>query len=477
MNPLVILLIGVAAVLVFILVLRLHAVLSLLLAALITGLLTSPELIYEYGLHAGMSAEAAQSLAGTTVGKRLAGAFGNTSGKIGILIAMASIIGTCLLRSGAAERIIRSLLAVFGKRNPSLAFLTGSFTLAIPIFFDTVFYLMMPLVKSVGIRNPRQFALSLMAVTASAAMAHSLIPPTPGPLFVAEEMGVDLGAMIIGGLAVGIITVGAGYLYALWASRKWDLPVRDTPDIKVEELKRFAAKDSSELPGLTLSLLPILLPLVLIAGNTFLTAAFADETTRSATQSNLLSFFQTIGDSNIALTISALVALWLLWSQEKNIDNFKKYITESLTAAGLIILITASGGAFGKMLQQTGIGIMISNAAAGYQTAILPLGFFIAALMRTAQGSATVAMITAIGILSGFGNGADLGFHPVYLALVIGCGSKVIPWMNDSGFWIVTQMSGMHEQETFRFFSILLTVMAFAGLIAIMILANVLPFA
>jgi len=128
------------------------------------------------------------------------------------------------------------------------------------------------------------------------------------------------------------------------------------------------------------------------------------------------------------------------------------------------------------MLQQTGIGIIISDLSASYQSAILPLGFFIAALMRTAQGSATVAMITAIGILSGLGSSADLAFHPVYLALVIGCGSKVIPWMNDSGFWIVTQMSGMKEHETFRFFSVLLAVMGFSGLIAVMILANLFPF-
>jgi len=311
MNPLIILLIGISAVLFFILVLRLHAVLSLLLAALLTGLLTSPELIYQFGLHSGMSEDAAQSLSNTPISKRLASAFGNTSGKIGILIAMASIIGTCLLRSGAAERIIRSLLTLFGNKNPSMAFLTGGFTLAIPIFFDTVFYLMMPLIKSVGIRNPKQFALCLMAVTASAAMAHSLIPPTPGPLFVAEELGVDIGVMILGGLVVGAITVSCGYLYALWASRKWDLPVRDTPDISVEELKRFVSKDPDSLPSVGVSLLPILLPLLLIAGNTVLTASFKGQDDLSAFQSGMLSFFQTIGNSNIALTLSALVALWL----------------------------------------------------------------------------------------------------------------------------------------------------------------------
>ncbi|MCK4993265.1 MAG: hypothetical protein KAS29_22355, partial [Bacteroidales bacterium] len=153
MDPILIILIGTLVVLFCIIVLKLHAVISLLSAALVTGLLTSPELIFDYAIHSGMTDQEAHSLAGVALGKRLAIAFGNTSGKIGILIALASIIGTSLMRSGGAERIVRSLLGLFGKKNASLAFLSGSFTLAIPVFFDTVFYLMIPLVKSIGVRN------------------------------------------------------------------------------------------------------------------------------------------------------------------------------------------------------------------------------------------------------------------------------------------------------------------------------------
>ena len=161
MDPIIIILIGTAVVLFCIIVLKLHAVISLLVAALVTGLLTSPELIMNYGTHSGLSVQEAVELAKLPLGKRLATAFGNTSGKVGILIALASIIGTSLMRSGGAERIVRSLLALFGKKNSSLAMLTGSFTLAIPVFFDTVFYLMIPLVKSIGIRNPKKFGLFL----------------------------------------------------------------------------------------------------------------------------------------------------------------------------------------------------------------------------------------------------------------------------------------------------------------------------
>ena len=135
MDPIVIILIGTAVVLFCIIVLKLHAVISLLFAALVTGLLTSPDLILNYAIHSGLSDLETQSLSNLGIGRRLAQAFGNTSGKIGILIALASIIGVSLMRSGAAERIVRSLLGLFGKKNASLAFLTGSVTLAIPVFF------------------------------------------------------------------------------------------------------------------------------------------------------------------------------------------------------------------------------------------------------------------------------------------------------------------------------------------------------
>jgi len=457
-------------------VLRLHAVISLLLAALVTGLLTTPEILYDYAIHKGMSESEAGDLAQQLIGKRLSTAFGNTAGKIGILIALASVIGTSLMKSGGAERIIRSLLGLFGKKNASLAFLSGSFALAIPVFFDTVFYLMIPLVKSISVRDPKKFSLYLMAVIAAGVMAHSLIPPTPGPLFVAEELGIDLGAMMLGGLVIGIITTISGYAYAKWANKKWKLPLRDTPDISIEELKQISAKGVTELPGIWISILPIILPILLITGNTILNMVFeGGGKAQNAFTSNLLAAFSLLGDSKIALTISAIIALYLLWTRVKDTKLYEKYISESLLSAGLIILITSTGGAFGQMLQQTGIGARVELLANSYQMAILPLAFIITAVVRSAQGSATVAMVTAIGVMSGFAN-AGLSFHPVYLALVIGCGSKIFAWMNDSAFWIISRMSGMDEKETVRHFSFLLMVMGLSGLVAIMILSTIFPF-
>jgi GntP family gluconate:H+ symporter len=281
--------------------------------------------------------------------------------------------------------------------------------------------------------------------------------------------------MIIGGFIIGIFTSLCGYVYAIWANKKWDLPMRDTADVSVEELKVLSEKETKDLPSLWISILPVVLPLFLITANTFSEISGTNTTTSSTFQYYWDSLFSVIGDPNIALAISAAIAIILLWIRVKDSKLFQKHISESISSAGVIILITTAGGVFGKMLEQTGIGISLGNLAASYQVAVLPLAFFITAAIRTVQGSAMVAMVTASGIMSGV-IGSDLGFHPVYVALAIGCGSKIFTWMNDSAFWIVTEMCAMEEKETIRHFSFLSMVMGFSGLIMIMILSSFLPF-
>ncbi|MES2239630.1 MAG: GntP family permease [Bacteroidota bacterium] len=475
MNPIYIILIGTSVVLFCILVLKLHAVISLLLAALATGLLTSPALIFDYALHSGLSNEEAHEMANLVIGKRLSNAFGNTSAKVGILIALASIIGVSLMKSGGAERIIRAILSLFGEKKAALALLCSSFLLTIPVFFETVFYLMLPLIKSMGVRNPKKYSLYLMVVIAGGVMAHSLVPPVPGPLFVAKALKVEIGVMMLGGIVIGAITVSVGYFYARWANLKWKLPMRNTQEMSLKDLEQFTDFKNSELPKLWISLLPVLLPIVLISSNVLSKFLIGENTANlSSFQNELLNVLSTVGDPNMALIISATIAVGLLSSRLKNTKEFQKIISGSLSSAGVIILIIASGGVFGQMLEQTGIGIAIGKLASNYQMAILPLAFFITAALRTAQGSATVAMVTAVGVMSGVSS-AGLHFHPVYLALVIGCGSKIFTWMNDSAFWVITEMTGMEEKETIRHFSFLSMIMGFTGLIAIMVLSTFFP--
>jgi GntP family gluconate:H+ symporter len=268
-DPLWLLLIGMIVVLGGILLLRLHAFLALILGALIVGSLTTSAALESYANQKEMTVKEKTALVDSSVGQRVAQGFGRTCTKIGILIAMASIIGKFLLESGAAERIVRSLIKWLGEKRASHAFLSSGFLLGMPVFFDTVFYLMMPLGKAMGIRTGRNYGLYIMAIVAGATMTHSLVPPTPGPLFVAGALSVNMGLMIVGGIVVGLFTVSAGYLYALWANRKWPVPVRDTADTSADDLKSMTEKDEASLPPFWLSMLPIILPVILIAGGTF----------------------------------------------------------------------------------------------------------------------------------------------------------------------------------------------------------------
>lgn len=425
-----------------------------------------------------MTATETEALVQQSVGERVATAFGRTCTKIGILIAMASIIGKCLLESGAAERIVRTALKRFGEPRAPLAFLSSGFLLAIPVYFDTVFYLMIPLAKAMGMRTRRNYGLYVMAIVAGGTMAHSLVPPTPGPLFVAGELSVSIGLMILGGIIAGLFTVSAGYAYALWANRRWPISLRDSADISTADLEAFSSKDERELPSFWLSVLPIVLPVALIAGRTimgsFVQAPSSGESSRVL--GGLFRLFNYLGNPNIALALSAAIALGTLaLHQRSDRKRIATFVQNALSSGGVIILITAAGGAFGGILQQTGIGHRIQELASTHQLAVLPLAFVVTAVVRTAQGSATVAMITAIGIMGGFADASQLGFHPLYLALAIGCGSKPIAWMNDSGFWVISKMSGMTEGETLRLSSAMMVVMAFVGLAVIMIFARVLP--
>jgi GntP family gluconate:H+ symporter len=401
---------------------------------------------------------------------RVASAFGTTCGSIGIVIAMASIIGKCLLESGAADRIIRSLLGLLGEARAALAFVLGGFALGIPVFFDTVFYLMIPLGKALRIRTGRNYLLYVLGITAGGTMAHSLVPPTPGPLVIAEQLGVNIGAMMIGGCVVGIFASTSGYLYALWANRRWEIPLRDTEDAKLEDLEKLAHRDASELPGLFVSMLPIALPVILIGGATL----FDPKVTGVVVDAQVKRIIDVLGDKNIALVISAAIAmLTMVLVKKADKHAIGRDVQSALASGGVIILITAAGGAFGSMLKETGIGEMIAQASpSGSPLLVLPMAFAIAALVRTAQGSATVAMITAGGILAGL---PDFGFHRVYLALAIGCGSKPFPWMNDSGFWVICKMSGMTEGEMLKTVSPMVSFMGVVGLIVTMIGAVLFP--
>ena len=460
MDPIFLLLIGMVIVIGGILWLRLHAFVALLAAAVVVAVLTPREAVERVAIAQGATAAAAAAQADEPLGTKLAKRFGNASTQLGLLIAMASIIGVCLLASGGAERVVRSLLGLFGERQAWLVFGISGFVLGIPMFFDTVFLLLIPLARAMALRTGKNYLLYVMCICAGTTMTHSLVPPTPGPLFVANALKVDIGLMMVGGILLGIATTSVGLAYAWWANKRWSV-IPTAADSAAERPDR-------DLPALWVALLPIVLPVVLISGQTI--------STTLAKGSDFAALMTQIGNPTLALTVSAAIALGhLMWRLRADRATVRAHMQTALSDAGTIILVTAAGGIFGGVLQETGVGLRIRELALVYQIAVLPLAFFVTALVRIGQGSATVAMVTSVGILGGFTADGGLGFHPLYIALVIGCGSKLIPWMNDSGFWVVCKMSGFREIDTLRSFSIQLALMGTAGFIFVMLAAWMFP--
>lgn len=448
--------------------LRLHAFVALLVGALAVAVLTAPTAVERSALARGATAEAAATLARQHPAERIAQGFGRTAGQLGIMVAMASIIGSALLASGAAERIVRALLAVVGQARAGLAFLAAGFLLGIPVFFDTVFYLLVPLAKAMRLRTGGHYLLYVLAIVAGGTMTHSLVPPTPGPLFTASALGVNLGTLIVGGSIVGAVASTAGYLFARAADRRFSIPLRESPDTMVT-LETLTARPLSALPPLWLSLAPVLLPIVLITAN----AAMASRGSTDA-PSWPAAAVAWAGDRNMALVIAAAVAGLLLWRHVERTAS-RTAVREALESAGVIVLITAAGGAFGSALQQTGLGATLEALTVAYQLPVLLLAWGLTMVVRTAQGSATVAMITSAGVLGPLAAAGSLGFHPVYLALAIGCGSKPVWWMNDSGFWVITRMSGLTEPEALRVLTPMSVIMGTFGLAATLVGAWLLP--
>ncbi len=457
---------GMLIVIVGIVVLRWHPFIALIVASLAVAGLTPTEAIYEAHLGPEQAASgeidpAAREKANSWFVSRVTDAFGKGCAGIALIIAMAAIIGKCLLDSGGARRIVDSMMKKFGLEGTPFAFAASSFTLGIPVFFDTVFYLMIPLAKAMRRTSGKDYLLYILTIVAGATMAHSLVPPTPGPLTVAGFFGdaVSVGSMMLGGLIVGVCTVSAGIAFAFWANRRWTI---ELPDGESSSVETTGAESG---PPLWFALLPILLPVILIGTQTVL-GNFGMES----------DVFRFLGDKNIALLLSAGVSILLLTRHKNSGQSMREVVQDALSTGGVIILVTAAGSAFGAILKDTGIAREIGElVGSGASFALIAVAYGVTALVRTAQGSATVAMITAGGIIGPIAAAVSLPYSALYLALAIGCGSKPISWANDSGFWVIGRMSGMTPTETFKTVSIMMIVMSLVGLAVIFLGAVLIP--
>jgi GntP family gluconate:H+ symporter len=460
MHPLLILGIGVAIVISMIVVLRINAFIALITAALIVSLLAPGPLAEKVS--------------------RVAVAFGNTTGNIGIVIALAVVIGRCMMDSGAADRIVRAFLSLLGEKRSATALMASGYVLSVPVFFDTVFYLLVPLARSMTRRTGKHYLKYALAIAAGGVITHSLVPPTPGPLFMAENLGIDIGVMIIAGALVALPASFVGMLFASWRDRTMNIQMRPLATGESEP-EPF---DDNELPALSVSLLPILLPVALVSANTIV-SVFAKTAAQGSYLRSLADFVAVLGNVNLAMLLAATIAMWMLKSKRQlSLARLGKIVEGSLMSGGIVILITAGGGAFGAMLKAAQVGPAIkqlfgqNSADATGGIMLLVLGAIIASVMKISQGSGTVAMITASSMVAAMIPSMDtLSYHPAYLATAIGGGSMICSWMNDSGFWIFVKMTGLTEAEGLKSWTIQLVVMGLVAVVVSLILAMVLPLA
>lgn len=450
MDPLLILLLGIVVLVVMIIVLRLNAFVALITCAMLVSLLSPGEISQKIS--------------------RVAVEFGNVVGGVGIIIAFAAIIGKCLMDSGAADRIARTFLRISGEKHASAAIMGSGFLLSIPVFFDTVFYLLVPLARSLCRKTKKNYLLYVTAIVAGGTITHTLVPPTPGPLYMASAFGVDLGLMMFVGVIVALPSAIAGLFVCKLLDHKLQIPMRE-----YKTMTEPTPLKDEDLPPLWLSLLPIILPILLITSNTLAKGLNASAA--------LLDITGLVGHPVFALFISMVISMYLLASKrDLKLQQLSGKVEEALLSGGMIILVTAGGGAFGAMLRLAGLQDSVSSWVSvgdqGIGLSILLIAFGVACLIKFAQGSTTVALITSASMFSAMGLTSEiLGFNLVYMAAALGSGAMVGDWMNNSGFWIFSRMSVLTETETLKSWTVVTACMGFCSITVTLILATIMPIA
>ncbi len=483
--PFVVLVVSVVFVIFAITKLRLHAFVALIFAAFLAGFMAESfpaSVLQKLPVGTRVMVEGNQWLA--TVELTMI-EFGNTAGAIAVSIGLAAIIGMALMESGAADKVVRRFLAFFGQRRAGAALLWSTYILSIPIFFDTMFMLMVPLARALRLRTGRDYTLYLLCICCGGVVTHSLMVPHPGPLAMVDNFKLDLGLTVIFGIIGGVLPVGGGYYVAKWINRRVEIPLREIRGASLADLEGISHKSESELPSFFWSIVPVLLPIFLISlASTFelIRGGFPSLVSSMGGPvifDGIRRWVALFGNKNIALFLGTGIALWVLARQRGlGFRRIEELIGPPIEVAGVIILITSAGGAFGLMLRNAGVGDAIKSAAEGYSINLLVLAWAVAAVIRIAQGSATVAMLTTSAMVLPMvepAAGGILPYHRLYVYMAIGFGAFACSWMNDSGFWVVNRLSGMTETETLRTWTVLLTAVSVLGLIVTLAAAHILP--
>jgi GntP family gluconate:H+ symporter len=380
-----------------------------------------------YGLMMGMDTD--------LIVKSISEGFGGVMGSVGLLILLGVILGTFLEKTGGALVIAEKVLKWVGEKSVNLSLMLSSWVLSIPVFGDSTIIMMNPIAKSLAAKSSLSYASTIIAVSLGAMASHSLVPPTPGPIATAGILGADLGLVIFYGGLVSLLTLIPLLIFVQKVVTK--IPLK--PAVMADE----KTIPTSDRPKFTAALLPILIPLILI-----IVASTANYPTKPMGEGNFIKAIQFLGTPVIALLIGAVLSFTLPKKFDRKLLSASGWIGEAILLAAPVILITGAGAVFGKMLQNSGVGDLVTSTMSDANWGIF-LPFLIAFGLKTAQGSTTVAMITTASIIAPMLGplGLDSEMMKVFTCVAIGAGALGISHANDSGFWVVTQLSGMTTKQ------------------------------
>lgn len=429
---------GIAVLLFLILKLRINAFIALLIGSITVGLIA--------GLDANQIIKTVQD------------GMGSTLGFVATVVGLGAMFGGILEASGGAKTIADFMVSKFGLKKAPSAMVISGFLIAIPVFFDVAFIILVPMIYALQRKTGKSLLLYAIPLLAGLAITHAFIPPTPGPIAVADIIGADLGWVILVGILAGIPTaLVAGLLFGRYISKR----------IFIEAPKLIDSFDPPTLPPIGQTLLIIAFPIILILLNTIVSTGVLGITNKT-----VLNGIALVGHPFSALIIANILA-WYFFGIRKGFTKQQLFdiTSKSLTPAGTIILLTGAGGVFKQVLTNTGAGELLATSLSNAGFPVLAFAFISAAVVRIVQGSSTVAMITAAGLVSPLLVNAALS--PVELAcmvIAIASGASIFSHVNDSGFWLVGQYLGITEKQTFKSWTMMTTILAFVGIFTVSIL-------
>ncbi len=430
--------IGIAILLFLILKLKINAFIALLIGSISVGLL------------AGLNAK--------EIIDTIKDGMGSTLGFVATVVGLGAMFGAILEYSGGAKTIANFMITKFGLKNAPLAMVVSGFLIAIPVFFDVAFIILVPMIYALQRKTKKSLLLYAIPLLAGLAITHAFIPPTPGPIAVAEIIGAKLGWVILIGFLAGIPTaLVSGLVFGKYIANKIHI---DAPEEIIENT-------SVILPNIGITLWIISVPIFLILLSTFITSGLF-----AAMPPWLINFIELIGHPFTALIIANLLA-WYFFGIKRKVskETLFKITSKSLEPAGTIILLTGAGGVFKQVLTNTGAGELLATSLTNVGFPVLAFAFVSAAIVRIIQGSSTVAMITAAGLVAPLLVNTNYGDAQLAcLVIAIASGASIFSHVNDSGFWLVGQYLRITEKQTFGSWTLMTTILAVTGFISVCII-------